>query len=220
MKKDKMVDLLSQRNIVIPMYIYRLFPRLNIDLDVFMFLMYLYNCGDKIIFDPQKISEDFGIDLEKVLYYIDKLSSNKLINFEIIKNDKNISEEYISLSYFYDKISLLLIEDANDSSNEQHNKNIFELIEKEFGRVLSPMEYEIIKAWNESNISDELIEEALREAVFNGVTNLRYIDKILYEWQKRGIKNKNDVEKNRQRAKKDNTEKMEIFEYNWLEDDE
>lgn len=220
MKKDKMVDLLSQRNIVIPMYIYRLFPRLNIDLDVFMFLMYLYNCGDKIIFDPQKISEDFGIDLEKVLYYIDKLSSNKLINFEIIKNDKNISEEYISLSYFYDKISLLLIEDANDSSNEQDNKNIFELIEKEFGRVLSPMEYEIIKAWNESNISDELIEEALREAVFNGVTNLRYIDKILYEWQKRGIKNKNDVEKNRQRTKKDNTEKMEIFEYNWLEDDE
>ena len=220
MKKDKMVDLLSQRNIVIPMYIYRLFPRLNIDLDVFMFLMYLYNCGDKIIFDPQKISEDFGIDLEKVLYYIDKLSSNKLINFEIIKNDKNISEEYISLSYFYDKISLLLIEEANDSSNEQHNKNIFELIEKEFGRVLSPMEYEIIKAWNESNISDELIEEALREAVFNGVTNLRYIDQILYEWQKRGIKNKNDVEKNRQRAKKDNTEKMEIFEYNWLEDDE
>lgn len=220
MKKDKMVDLLSQRNIVIPMYIYRLFPRLNIDLDVFMFLMYLYNCGDKTIFDPQKISEDFGIDLEKVLYYIDKLSSNKLINFEIIKNDKNISEEYISLSYFYDKISLLLIEDANDSSNEQNNKNIFELIEKEFGRVLSPMEYEIIKAWNESNISDELIEEALREAVFNGVTNLRYIDKILYEWQKRGIKNKNDVEKNRQRTKKDNTEKMEIFEYNWLEDDE
>ncbi|MGN1000675.1 MAG: DnaD domain-containing protein [Bacilli bacterium] len=220
MKKDKMVDLLSQKNIVIPMYIYRLFPRLNIDLDVFIFLMYLYNCGDKIIFNPQKISEDFGIDLEKVLYYIDKLSSSKLIGFEIIKNDKNISEEYISLSYFYDKISLLLIEEANDSSDEQRSKNIFELIEKEFGRVLSPMEYEIIKAWNESNISDELIEEALREAVFNGVTNLRYIDKILYEWQKRGIKNKNDVEKNRQRTKKDNAEKMEIFEYNWLEDDE
>ena len=49
---------------------------------------------------------------------------------------------------------------------------------------LSPMEYEIIKAWLDNDMSEELIKEALKEATFNGVSNLRYIDKILYEWGK------------------------------------
>ena len=219
MKKDKMINLLKEKNIIIPIYIYKLYPQLNIDLETSIFLMYLYNSGDKIIFDAHKISEEFGTTLEKVLSYIDKLSNNKLINFCIIKNDKGISEEYISLEYFYEKLSLLLI-DSNSNDTDNNIKTIFELIEREFGRVLSPMEYEIIKAWTENNISNELIEEAVKEAIFNGVTNLRYIDKILYEWQKKGIKNKHDVEENRQRFKKEKPEKMEVFEYNWLEDDE
>ncbi len=219
MKKDKMINLLKEKNIIIPIYIYKLYPQLNIDLETFMFLMYLYNSGDKIIFDAHKISEEFGTTLEKVLSYVDKLSNNKLINFCIIKNDKGISEEYISLEYFYEKLSLLLM-DSNSNDIDNNSKTIFELIEREFGRVLSPMEYEIIKAWTENNISNELIEEAVKEAIFNGVTNLRYIDKILYEWQKKGIKNKHDVEENRQRFKKEKPEKMEVFEYNWLEDDE
>ena len=105
-----------------------------------------------------------------------------------------------------------------DETQEEEDNTIFELIEKEFGRVLSPIEYEIIKAWHESHISDELIKEALKEAVFNGVNNLRYIDKILYEWQKKGIKNTEDVEKNR-KAHKQKEEKVEVFEYNWLEDE-
>lgn len=219
MKKGKMINLLKEKNIIIPIYIYKLYPQLNIDLETFMFLMYLYNSGDKIIFDAHRISEEFGTTLEKVLSYIDKLSNNKLINFCIIKNDKGISEEYISLEYFYEKLALLIMENNKDDVDDD-SKTIFELIEKEFGRVLSPMEYEIIKAWTENNISNELIEEAVKEAIFNGVTNLRYIDKILYEWQKKGIKNKQDVEKNRQNFKKDKPEKMEVFEYNWLEDDE
>ena len=39
--------------------------------------------------------------------------------------------------------------------------------------------------------------DSVKEAVFNGVSNLRYIDKILYEWGKAGIKNVNDVEEMR-----------------------
>ncbi len=41
------------------------------------------------------------------------------------------------------------------------------------------MEYEIIGAWVEKGFKEQLILEALKEAVYNGVTSLRYIDKIL-----------------------------------------
>ena len=123
MKNANMMQLMKERNIVIPMYIYKLLPKLNIDLETFMFLMYLYNLGEKIIFNPKNLSEEFGITLEKVLIYIDKLTSNNIINFEIIKNDKNISEEYLSLSLFYEKISLLLMENSNKSQENNIDNN-------------------------------------------------------------------------------------------------
>ena len=56
---------------------------------------------------------------------------------------------------------------------------------------------------------------ALKEAVYNGVTNLRYIDKILYEWKKKGIKSKEDIEKERANFKKKSS-KGEVFDYDWL----
>ena len=67
------------------------------------------------------------------------------------------------------------------------------------------MEYEIINAWLEKSYSEEMIIGALKEAVYNGVNNLRYIDKILYEWSKKGFKNMNDVS-NHLRVKEDKQE--------------
>ena len=49
------------------------------------------------------------------------------------------------------------------------------------------MEYEIINAWLLKGFSEELVLGALKEAVYNGVSSLRYIDKILFEWQKKAI---------------------------------
>ena len=40
------------------------------------------------------------------------------------------------------------------------------------------------------------------------------------KWNKKGIKNASDVEKNRSQYKEKKEEKLEVFEYNWLEDDE
>lgn len=219
MKNKKVIDILKSKNIVIPLYLYKSYSKLNINLEEFIFLMYLYNQGEKIIFDPNTIEEDLGIDIKNVMSIISKLTDNKLINLEVIKNDKNIMEEYISLENFYQKISMLIIDELNNQE-EGEDSTIFQVIEEEFGRTLSPIEYEIVKAWIDSGISNELIKEALKEATFNGVSNLRYIDKILYEWNKKGIKNASDVEKNRSQYKEKKEEKLEVFEYNWLEDDE
>ena len=72
------------------------------------------------------------------------------------------------------------------------------------------MEYEIIGAWIDNNYSEDIIELALKEAVYNGVSNLKYIDKILSEWRKKGVKSTSDVKKNVKKTKK------EVFEYDWL----
>ena len=76
------------------------------------------------------------------------------------------------------------------------------------------MEYDIISNWLESKISKELIIMALKEAVYNGVGNLRYIDKILYEWNKKGIKNAVDLES--KNKKEENAKDNIYYEYDWL----
>ena len=122
--------------------------------------------------------------------------SKGVINLEVNKNEKGKLEEKINLERFFEKLSLSLINEFNEE--EPATKNIFSIIEQEFNRKLSPLECEVVKEWQDSNYSDELIKEAIKEASINGVSNLRYIDKILFEWDKQGIKVPSDIKKNKE----------------------
>ena len=51
----------------------------------------------------------------------------------------------------------------------------------------------------------------------NGVSSLRYIDKILYEWNRKGIKSVNDLSKQKEVKPK---KELDVFHYDWLNDDD
>lgn len=226
MKSSKLIEIFKQGNMVIPLYLLQHFKDLKLKLEEFIFLMYLYNLGDNFVFDPTKFSNDLNMTLVEVMSFIEVLTDKKFIRVESKKNDKGIMEEFIIMDDFYSKLTLITIDEVNKETNDASKSDIFEVIQKEFGRTISPIEYEIIKAWIESGINESVIKEAVKEATFNGVSNLRYIDKILYEWGKLGVKTVEDVEKNR--MKRNNTNKnqvneevdMDVIEWNWFDDDE
>lgn len=226
MKSSKLIEIFKQGNMVIPLYLLQHFKDLKLKLEEFIFLMYLYNLGDNFVFDPTKFSNDLNMTLVEVMSFIEVLTDKKFIRVESKKNDKGIMEEFIIMDDFYSKLTLITIDEVNKETNDASKSDIFEVIQKEFGRTISPIEYEIIKAWIESGINECVIKEAVKEATFNGVSNLRYIDKILYEWGKLGVKTVEDVEKNR--MKRNNTNKnqvneevdMDVIEWNWFDDDE
>lgn len=224
MKESKLIDILKNGNIVIPLYLFKNYKKLTKDMNSFIFLMYLYNIGDKFLFDPSKFSEDLNISIEDVLSYIDKLTDQGLIRIEVLKNDKDIMEEVVNLEGFYNKVSLITIENINEKDNDIIKSSIFDVLESEFGRSLTPMEYEISKAWLNDGLSEELIKEAIKEAVFNHVINLKYIDKILYEWKKNNIKSIKDVEDNRKKrsSKKDEGSNIDLdmVDWNWFDDED
>ena len=225
MKGTQFMDVFKQGFLVIPLYFLRQYKKLKIDLEEFMFLMYLYQFGNKSAFNPAKYTEELEIDSSKVMEYIGTLTEKKLIQVEVVKNDKGLMEEVVLLDGLYRKFSLLMVEDTNEK-NANYQSNIFEIVEKEFGRTLSPIEYEIIKAWLDHDISEDLIKEAIKEAIFNGVSNLRYIDKILYEWGKIGIQTVKDVENHRKkRAQRKDEEAdsnidLDIVDWDWFDDDD
>lgn len=223
MKNSKLIDIFKNGNIVVPLYLLKNYKKLNLEMDEFIFLMYLYNLGDKFLFDPNKFSNDLDIDTKDIMNYIGVLTDKKLIRVEVLKNDKNVMEEIVSLEDFYNKLTCLTIGEVTKDKDVSES-NIFELIEKNFGRTLNSNEYEIIKAWLDDNYSEDLIKEALKESVKNNVSSIRYMDKILYEWNKKGINTLEDVlkmkNKHVEKEEKDIEIDTEIFDWNWLDEEE
>ena len=225
MKSSKLIEIFKQGNMVIPLFLLQHYKEFKLKLDEFIFLMYLYNLGNNFVFDPNKFSMELNLSLIDVMNYIGVLSDKHFITVESKKNEKGFMEEFIVMDDFYSKLSLITIDEVNKVEKEK-DYSIFEVIEKEFGRTISPIEYEIIKAWVDSGTSEDVIKEAVKEATFNGVSNLRYIDKIIYEWSKNGIKTVEDVEKSRTKRNSLNKEQapedvdMDVIEWNWFDDDE
>ncbi len=72
--------------------------------------------------------------------------------------------------------------------NASSIQSVFVRFEQEFGRLLSPLEYEQIMHWmDEDGHPEWLLVEALRESVMAGVFNFRYVDTILRDWSRARI---------------------------------
>lgn len=221
MKSSHLLQLLKQGYFVIPLYLFQLKEKFMLSIEEFLFLIYLMNQGERFPFNPTVIGKQLGYDLSKVMELVSNLTDKHFIEVEVSKNENGVMEEYISMNLFYEKVNGLLVEEFTQTKDDT-SESIYEVFEKEFGRTLSPMEYEIIKAWLDSNTSRELILKALKEATYNGVANLRYIDKILYEWGKKGFQSAKDVEMHQLKRREEVKEKpkTEIFDYNWFDDEE
>ena len=211
---NKVERIIKERDIIIPSLLFYNYKELNIDAEEVLLLAYLIN-GD-MTFNPKKISENLSMELSYLMELINKLTNSNLLSIEL-KKINNVRIEFINLDGLYDKLlGLVMVEDKQDDNN------IYDIFEKEFGRTLSPMEYEIINAWQENGLAKDTIILALKEAVYNGVNNLRYIDRILSEWSKKGIKTAKDLEKEKLEFSKKRTQtikKDESTDYDWLNEE-
>jgi len=213
---EKILNLMMEKPIVVPRMIFNNYKRLNITEEELVILIYIIDLGNKISYNPDIFVNELNIEKFKVMELLDSLFQKKIINIIVEKNVSSKTEEFITLDLLYSKIINLFKENKD---NNIDNTDIFSIFESEFGRTITPMEFEIIKGWVNDGFSYEIIIEALREATYNNVNNLRYIDKILYEWKKKGFKNRQDVVKDKTNFKKEKKENLSLFDYNWLEDE-
>lgn len=200
MNGTKLNEIIKGKKIVIPLYFLKMCYELDLTKEELLLLLYLYDMNDNP-FNPSKISSDLSCDMLKIMNDISNLSDKGLLSVTAKKNDKDIIEEVIDLSGLYDKITIKMMEELNNRSEKKDN--IHEIIELEFNRKLTPLEHEVIDDWERNNYDKQVIKEAIKEASMNGVNNLRYIDKILYDWYKKGIRNIGDIQKNKENSEKD-----------------
>lgn len=207
----KIIDLLKDRPIVVPRILMNNYKLLDISDSELIIIMVLLSFGDKIDYDPEEFSKVINGSKHEIMATINSLVEKNILSIVIEKTDK-LAHEYISLDLLYEKLYNLIID--NDQE-EAIDNSIFSVFENELGRMLSPMEYEQIKEWLTSGNSVELITCALKEAVINGVSSLRYIDSILNDWKKKGYKNKKDIIKDKE-AYRSKKEKVEVYDTDWL----
>ena len=81
---------------------------------------------------------------------------------------------------------------------EIEKENIYNYIESNFGRTLSPIEVEVIDTWEDN----DLTRYAIKQAVLNGAYSVKYIDKILFNFEKKGIKSVQQAQENEKSFKK------------------
>ncbi len=207
MMLNKMIEIMKDKIYNIPEKLLFNYRKLNITEKEMILLIYLIN--NNKLFNPSKIKDEMNVDLNEVLELIDGLNKKGLVKIDVLKENNKLVE-YINIDDLYQKLSFQIM-----NKKEIDSSNVYEVIEKEFGRTLSSLEYEKIADWKDKKFSDEIILLALKEAIYNGVTNLRYIDTILFEWRKKGINSEKDI-----KIKKDKSDKKELFDYDWLNEDE
>ena len=200
----QIMELMQMRTYQIPSFVFNNYKKLKITEKELIVLIYMYN--SQVYFNPKAISNDLGMKIENVLDIVESLEEKNIIKIEAIDKD-NLRCEKINYDSLYEKCAFLLDE-------KKDNNDIYSKYEKELGRPLSPMEGEIISKWLEE-YDEELIILALKEAIYNGTTNFRYIDRIIFEWHKKGIKTEKDIIENRKKYKNDR-KNQEIIDVDWL----
>lgn len=122
--------------------------------------------------NPQSISQLSSLSIKKIDDILLRLLDKHLI-----------SRKYgqLDLTPLY---QLLL----NQKPKKEKETNLLQVFENVFGRSLNQMELEIISSFKSQGYDDKMILDALNEAVKSNALNFRYIEKILDNWSRNGVK--------------------------------
>lgn len=198
-------NIFTSRDFVINSNIVKCISSIDITLEEFLLVLYFINISS--LLNTDDIKEKLGFDDEKIFNTFTSLINKKYIEMVVTNNNGEVIEQ-IKLDPLYDRLAL------NKKTENVDSKDIYTMFESELGRTLSSFEYEMINKWIEKGVEEETIKNALKEAVLNNVRNFKYIDKIIYEWTKKGIKNKIKDDN-----KKD-THEDDILDFEWFDENE
>lgn len=156
----------------------------------------------------------YEIDVSTVSRLIKNLVDKNYIKTELIYKEgtKEIEKRYMQICL--EGIGKNSKDNKEEEDIKEINKeSIFEIVENNIGRVLSPIEYEVINKWDYDN---EIILLAIKEAMLHNAKTIKYIDRVLFNWKQNKLETVEDVNNylNNFSNKKTNKEtKEEIINY-------
>lgn len=132
-----------------------------------------------IVIKHWRINNFLRKDRHKGTKYLNELNSLKIEKNEEYSLKTDIDEPWLTSGQ--PSIEENSIEE--NSIDKCSIDNIYDYIEKNFGRTLSPIEYEEVGTWEDN----ELTRYAIKQAVLNSKYNIRYISVVLNNYKKSNI---------------------------------
>lgn len=189
---------------VVPTILLEQYKNIGISTEEFVLLVHLKSFLDKGETFPniEEIAQRMGLSSEKTFEMIHRLIHKKVLEIQTGSDEEGKSKDTYSLNLLWEKLAVQLTQQTTEKVQQEEvhsEERLFRTFEEEFGRPLSPIELQTIGMWlDDDKYPLELIEMALREAVLNQVYSLKYVDRILLNWEKKNIRTKAQVEKESQ----------------------
>lgn len=162
----------------------------------------------------EKIAANTNLSTRDVASLIQEMIDQEFLTIEQVNDARGRIGNRYNLNLLYEKLDNYLDEHiiikskdnqqvTEVTSNSLENNPINQLtrqFEIEFGRYLSPIERQELSSWlTVDHYSPDIIKMALREAVLSQAYSLKYVDRILLNWQRHNLKTVQEVKQFLQR---------------------
>ncbi len=244
MKDNRLSTWIEQGNVTISQLFFHHYKALQLDESEAMLLMQIhaFRTAGKPFPTPYDFVGRMTANANMISEMLQTLMQRGLLQIVQQKDERGVLYEEFSLQPLWERlvdIERNEKEGASVQTRAEREGELYAMFEQEFGRLLSPIESEMVAMWiDQDEHSIEVIRAALREAVVAQKMNLRYIDRILMNWKKQNVKTIEDVERVASAYRQshtsktpqngmheavsmttqDNTDKVAF--YNWLEERE
>ena len=173
---------------------------------------YLQNTTSLEEISPVQIAESIGKSVAEVNRSMSNLTEKGLLQYKTIALNGEIEAVFDALPAL-ERLDEIVESRSSVAQTVSQNvlKDLVETFQQELGRLLTPFEIEdLTKTIQDDKTSPELVTAALREAVFNGKANWKYIQAILRNWRREGITTVAQVEAKREEREAANPQNITV----------
>ena len=173
---------------------------------------YLQNTTSIEEISPNQIAESIGKSVAEVNRSMSNLTEKGLLQYKTIVLNGEIEAVFDALPAL-ERLDEIVGSHSTTVQTVPQNllKDLVETFQQELGRLLTPFEIEdLTKTIQDDKTNPELVIAALREAVFNGKANWKYIQAILRNWRREGITTVSQVEAKREERETTNPKNITV----------
>jgi DNA replication protein len=191
---DVILHMLEAGTTSLPNLILQYYRRIGLSDEEMMLIIHLlgFKAEGKLFPTIYELEERMSADASVIMKRLQRLVQHSYISIEeTVDPVTGVRSEWYCFVPLYKKVVACLEGQAKaeEKPSAGQTKNLYAMFEEEFGRPLSPIECENLAMWiDQDGYSEELIIAALREAVISGKLFFRYIDRILFEWNRNNIR--------------------------------
>jgi DNA replication protein len=214
LKTDFVLDLMFGGSVAVPAFLLAHYRELEIDAREMMVLIHLFALRQQeqdYYPTPEQLESLMGFEAEEIKALLASLMEKNILGVEKMQDpETGVYTNSYSFQGLMQQLAALwtaeqarlarekkrLGEMAKDPGKEPEGvARLTRVFEGEFGRPLSPIELAQIIEWVKGDAyREEIVLAALKRAVLRGILNLKYIDRILREWDKKNLRTLKEIE--------------------------